>query len=589
MISSDTLNETEPTQYAPPVLSEFLTQFRRATDHIDACVKPIVKENRNRRKNIVDIESLRASGYLDADETYIPLRIIDENVSKELIPYIKYLITSPRAALFKNVDDDQSVYAGLEADFTRVFRYENWILPLFRTIDCATLNGYGCIEINYDSTKPGRFSFYYISKENLIFPPVASLESSPFVGICLKLSCIDLKRLGRAARFNSSLVARAVEDKKDIPEHLFDVYKVYHKLEGGVIWISYHIKGYEVDWLLPPERFNNGVYESVAATTTVMDPITGIPMIVPSEQWVPVDETRYPIFPYIYKLTDDEMISESEGRGQLDASKQEAESTLVTTYVNASLRASTSYLCVDKQDPATVDIALMDFKLTRNSICNQPLRAITHQFPPQDLMRVANMIDVRSKAEIGQTVWAADNRVDSRKTAEEMRLAAQSKQELDSVAVLLFSLWCGDTLNYCWRIVKSAAMRGEILVGATDGVVDKELLQKNFLLLPAGDVDVIEKQEQLSKRFQAWPIVSTNPVLAQEFLIDILKEMFPRDYKRYAEALERSKQMQAQQSLTPMLLEMLDGLLQMPQNAAMAQQYGQQIQQLKQQTMEATT
>jgi hypothetical protein len=587
----------EPVMVKPLLdFNMFFTDFTKAKNSIDAMVKPVVEASRNRRKNLVDVKKLRDEKMLDGDETYIPVRVIDENVNKEIIPFIKYLITSGRVGIFKDTENDQAQHEILESDYSRVFRYENWVAAPYQAIYSGILHGMGAVEINVDLSKPGRFSFYYVSKEDLIFPDSIRLEAAPFVGIRLKLSCIELEAFMNLSGFNNPMIQRQLDDGKDNKDKRYIVYKVYTKLKG-VVHVAFILEGDDTGWLRDPQPFNNGVYDKkVTQPTQTIDPFTGQLIVTPPEiQWIPTMEQQYPIFPWLYKWTDEESIAKTDGRGVLDESKQEAQSTLVTSFVNAANRASTSYFSVEKDTDSITDLALLDFKLQRGRVANRPLKSFTAQFPPMDLMRAVNQLDVRGKAEIGQTAWAVDNRVDSRKTAAEIELSSSKEQELDSVTVLLFSIWWSSVLNYTWRIIKSASLRGDIRVGHVktenpDGTVtytpDEALLSRTFIILPSGDVDVIQKAQELDKRMRAWPLVQGVPVLATAFLVDILKLMFPRDAMRYEQILTSA---QAQSSLGPVLLEMLKGLLSMPQNAQMAQEYGPQIMQIEQSMAGAAT
>ncbi len=76
--------------------------------------------------------------------------------------------------------------------------------------------------------------------------------------------------------------------------------------------------------------------------------------------------------------------------------------------------------------------------------------------------------------------------------------------------------------------------------------------------MAAGDIDVIQRAEKLQARMALWPIVSQTSI-ANEFLIDIIKESLPEDAKRY-ELILRQQQQDAKnteiQNLMKVLTEM---------------------------------
>ena len=58
------------------------------------------ERNRRIRKIEVDMEQLRASGKLKADEVLIGVRVIDENIRKEQPIFVNYFTRSRRLAIF---------------------------------------------------------------------------------------------------------------------------------------------------------------------------------------------------------------------------------------------------------------------------------------------------------------------------------------------------------------------------------------------------------------------------------------------------------------------------------------------------------
>jgi hypothetical protein len=82
------------------------------------------------------------------------------------------------------------------------------------------------------------------------------------------------------------------------------------------------------------------------------------------------------------------------------------------------------------------------------------------------------------------------------------------------------------------------------LVKVNEGVLP--FYTRRFSIKPAGDVDVIEKQQLVNKMMQMWPTVSQTPISSQ-FLIDLLELMFPDRASKYVQILQQAMQQQASQ------------------------------------------
>lgn len=65
-----------------------------------------------------------------------------------------------------------------------------------------------------------------------------------------------------------------------------------------------------------------------------------------------------------------------------------------------------------------------------------------------------------------------------------------------------------------------------------------ELYKKEYILKPAGDVDVVERLQKIQSMQQAWPVVQNTP-MAAPFLSKLVTMMFPEDAATYVAALEQ--------------------------------------------------
>ena len=575
----DELDELEFSDAPAPVVEvipfdTFWSEYSKACSHIDGEVRTKVKENRARRRNLIDVEKARQSGFIDKDETFIPVRVIDMNVRREIVPYMRYLIQAARVAIFKDTATSESNFEAEERYFTDKFKYKGWIIPFFRCVYASTLHGYSALEVSYDDTAPGKFSFYFVSPDDFIIPKgVTRLEASPFVGIRLTLSWIEFEKLTKIPGMDQTIAARVLDDRKDCKHKNFEVHKLYIK-QDGIVYLAFVFKengGASDKWLLAPRPLNQGVmFQVMVPGPLVIDPMSGMPMQGPSTtRWEAEKETEYPVFDLPYQLTDDVNVLDNEGRGTLDEAAQEAQSAILSSYINQTNRAAKMYLARDKGNPEQ-ELTMLDLKLEAGRPISDKVSFFSTPNPSPDMLRALSFMDTKGQEEIGQISFAANNRVDSRKTAKEVVSAEGAKNELDSVTVLLFSSWLAGILNYTWRITKSAAMQQAI-------VFPQDNLARPFQLLPAGDVDVIQKQEKLNNRYKVWPLVSAIPQLAQPCLLDILKELFPLDAARYEQAMQQA---QPNPQLIQGLVQMCEGLLEASQDPQ-KEQIMQQLQQIK--------
>lgn len=534
---------------------------------------------------------MRDSGELDADETFIPVRVIDKNIEREIPPYMNFLTQPARIGVFKDQSDPSANCEALDTDFTTAIKYPGWILPFFRSVDAAESHGYTAIESCFDTTNPGCVAHHDIGTENLILPHDAiSIQACPYIGIRLEVSSSQLDMLVKKNQFNAkvvqSLITKKSEPKRD--SELFEIYKFFIKVEG-VVWVGWYTPEVTDDWLKDFVLFDNGVRTKVTTTENVptgeMD-MMGQPVMapVPKESWEPVEETEYPIFLYIYKLTEDKRIILNEGRAILDASKQDAQTSLWSSFVNGVSRATNVYGSPANQVEPGLNLEILDVKIENGRIYNQKVDFWSQPYPPVDIVRAVQALDTSTQDELGQVSYAANNRVDSRKTATEVAAAEKQNQLLDTVTVVLFSNFIQSILNYDWRIVQSQALQNnipfcqiEVPSGPPDPVTGQiQMIKKNdvdriarkYVIYAAGDSDVVQKEQRLQRRKEFWPFVENFPPLAVAFLIDMLKDAFPQDGAKYEKILQQSAGGDFRQ-LAQGLYSMLTALIQ--SNPAVAQ------------------
>lgn len=602
----DSLNNFD---VAKVYLGQLITMWKREEQRTEA--------NRLTRDIDINVDALRESGEIEDDETLIPVRVIDSNIQRELPPYINFLKNSRRIAIFKDIIDDTFDTERLEAQFTAGMTYKGWIKPYYKMIDGAETHGWACAEVVYDSSKPLHAGIEYIAHEDLIFfLDSKDIQASQTILRRFKVTPLQLKTWVAKFGFNLQQVMFIIEKQKNSQEKdkTVTVYKRFCK-KDGIVYVSWFSQeGATTDWLKKPEQLFCGISEQVPektmvpTPTPVLNPLTGETMIVQQmvEQtqlvWKPKAITSYPIFLLPYRETEKPLIFDHVGRVFLDKDKQEAQCSITTSYVNALSRAQKIYASPgentnDDGKPAKQ----LPIKFSNGTIFDKKMEFWNMPYPDSQILRALEYFDTANAAEIGQPAFSVMNRQDSRKTAKEIDAAQQESALLDSVDLTLFSEFIRDIYSFVWLIVQSQALQEQIKfiqirqtqTSNTGSIVDTlgtlqeeakdvndiDTIARTFDVRAAGDVDVIQKQEQVAQMMQDWPVIQTTP-LAGRFLADLLKLKYPQDGAIYSEILLGGDPKVA---IIKALGEVIKGIVAMPEVAQhITPQLAQQLQLLEQ-------
>jgi hypothetical protein len=200
--------------------------------------------------------------------------------------------------------------------------------------------------------------------------------------------------------------------------------------------------------------------------------------------------------------------------------------------------------------------------------------------PPNSTMLSAiQTLVTQNSQEQSQMNYAAMNRQDSRKTATEIQTASAEAQLLSATQVSLFSISIKKIYEHCWEIYKSRVI---------DGLLEPTIplhyfIDHEYNIKPAGDTDVVERQEKAQKMLQVWPVIQQNSALAMIYMEDMLTMLFPDEAPKY---LTQMKQDTTKTQLLQQLSAIVQSLVIDPQTGQLtpeAQPYAQQIQQIQQQ------
>lgn len=519
---------------------------------------------RMKRRLDVDPESLRQSGNLEANETFIPVRLIDSNIAQKLPNKLAYLKSANRLAIFEpeliipGVPPPDT--ARVESEFWRVMTYDDWEIPYIRCMDGAEFVGFDWFEVLYvvEDNRPGNVTLNHVGRANLLFDmSVHSIQDSKLVAKRIPMTLVTLTKMAKEFGFKTEdvlhlrekLVSRPMSsygygDTISTNEFTQDIciYRVFFKEDGIVYTAWFH---YDIDhWLAEPKEFYNGV------DTEQVEMVIPPGALEPIEQrtWVPARETEYPFYCLQRRFTEDARIVQTQGAVVADYPAQDAACTIFSAMVNQGQQST----CImgspagDAFDKSGAPKQL-PLKIERGQIWDRGMSFFAPPPPDPSLDRIVQSIQQLNAVQNNEIAWAVQNREDSRKTATEIAASEQKQSKINSSDTLTLSICLRPVFTAAWRIVQSQALQGLIVFcPLADGSNDIALIAQRFKIKSAGDTDYVEKQTTIANMQQDWPIVVNTPA-AMPFLSDYLRLRYPDKANTYIQAIQMGQMQNAVQ------------------------------------------
>lgn len=515
-------------------------------DH-DSKVVPKLKQNTELRSADQDIEQMRKEGILLSDETYVPIRIIDTNIMRELPKFSAYLTGNRLLVLTPDGGElDPKVTEKLEKRHHELLTYPGWLEEWFKLINGGATHGLDYCEVTYDTSKPGHVAVEHIGRENFIVPSkLKSHQQSPFLARAYEVTVEDLNKLATKYEFTGiEYIFEKLKELKQDEVVLTTIYKVYFKA-GGVVHVFWYHKDCE-DYLKAPMPLDLGIRELVTPPPSV-NPLTGMLEQLPGTL-KPVMIKEYPVIKYAYTVGVKNKIEDAYGRVFLDKHYQNAVSTGWTSLVNGAVRASKLYVSRERPDSGG-PMKLEDLKLRHGAVLDQKVNFHTSPAPnPLILTMLQGMQSLQSQ-EAGQFNYSVTQKGGkTRPTATEVEDAKETSNQLSSVAMAMFAETVREVYALTFRILQSLAEQDEIFlygqrqITQAEGTMlevienDKLVVKQPYIVKAAGDIDVVQRAQRIEKFANFWPIVAQTPIAAL-FLADFLKIALPEDGTKYAEAL----------------------------------------------------
>ena len=540
--------------------------------------------NRRLRSNKADVEQMRSAGLLQENQTFIGVRLINQNINQALPPLLSYLKQSPRMATF--VPGDNSY---LDQEFTRVLQYPGWEIPYIEVLDGAELNGIGYMMVKADNTKLGGVSMETIPFNEIVYDRrLKSLQDSPAILIKHVITAVSFYHWDSFENFDKNSDAYKTIAKRLLSEEVnvigddLVIYETFVKVNGFVYRGWYYKDSRQ--WLKQPLPFSNGIEESVPEINIDPMAMTSEPTYVNK----PVHLTYYPIAVKRSEIKENRKHDEAEGRAVEDYHKQEAATTLMTAAVNGCTQAANTMWSPDGANLDGVAPAQLQYKIKNNAIWKTPMKAFTAPWPDPMIFKGIEAITQQNAMENNQVAWAVNNRKDSRKTATEIEAAQQQQGMLTGTAALVFSIFLRDVLTMTWPIVQSEAKKGSIkfLIEVSDPAEKEAILSKQYEVKPAGDIDFVEKQQRITNIQQDLPMFQGTPI-GQEMMKEYVRLRYPEKYDQWSKILSQGNDSQLiqglGQALQAVVTDEATGQLK-PEFAAEAQSF-QQLQQAVEQRL----
>lgn len=567
---------------------------------------------RNARRIDLDVEELRAKNLIAPDETMIPTRIIDYNIMRDKADAMGFLNSANRLAYFRCIDDPLADTRQLESDFTKGLTYEDWYLTFDRHYDGAALHGWDSIEVVYDETKPLHVKFEHVGYDRLIFnAQVKSIQDSSFLLLESKVTELNLQEMVVDEGFNDIQVQLMTQKGRASrnDDKVYTIYKVYFKFQGCV-YVAWYSRETGINgWLKDPEHARIGLLVEqqmpsvVNSIGSVMSqggmndtgndnnslPIP--PNLIPSDVQGYFEEKleEYPVFLYIYMEDEQQCICDKAGRGFLDMPLQEAVTSVTSSYVNSMMRAQNVFAAPKQENEETNK--LEDITLENGTILPVPMDFFHMDYPDPSVLQGLQYLDAANSQQTGKMAVSVANREDSRKTAKELSLAEKEQNKLSSTDLATYNDYLRKLYAFCWKIVQRQASAGQIelcminvptegTAGIQDSmwVNDKGLITKKFDVRAAGEIDVLQKNEQINAMMQDWPVMVNTPI-AQAFLEDFIRLRYPLRADYY---IMKMQQGDAGKQVVSSLLGAVTGMIKNPQEVGQIQHNPQQMQQMEQ-------
>ncbi len=548
----------------------------------------------------VDIEIEREAGRIGPDELYVPVHTIETNIRREQVSYVQYVVQSKRAVVCEDQSDDTVDLQLLEKDLTKKLRFDNWQQGMLANIDGFQAFGYGFLEIVYDPTAPGHVIYEQVQNSDFAFvADTRDTQACEFVARTFHYTktklialCGDPKNPKEGSDWSREQVDKVIandssasaseplesNDEKD--KSLYRVQKIMFRV-NGTVQVAWTCIGTADDWVRAPRplyigerKINTEVQQAATLTQNNPSLLQQIPGVKPShidqiQKGLPpsdeVYETEFPYIQFQYLISENDTIDHLKGRIFLDQDAQEGITSLLSSTLTRARRSAGMYGSKDTDDPNDDILMQSNVYFKPNCLINKKVTFSYLPPPEPGMLSAIQMLQASNQQETSQVNFAESNKQsDSRKTAAAIKESRNQRQELTGTQVVLFSLAMGQLYRKMVKVIVSRVLCGIIKVSPAL----QALYQRDFVVKPSGDVDVIERDDLLQKMQAAWPMLQQTAA-GPLFLCDMLELLFPDTAPKYIQAIQQqqqqqqSQQAQQQQQMLQFAMQMGKGIVEL--------------------------
>lgn len=488
-----------------------------------------IKKRRELRRNMRNVSEERQKGTILPDETIIPDRTINLNISKQAPAFVSYVTQARRLLVMTDIVNPGRSTESIEYWFTRGMRYPNWSQPWYREIDSILVHGGCAMEVMYDTTKPFNCGIEWLRRSELMFPlKTRDIQACPRILREYSITPLQLENFSALYGFLPSTVSKIMDQYQE-REDFIKIYRVLCKKNGIVYNCWYSILDTDT-WLRTPVPHQIGLYD--IPYEEIGDLYLRPEWILLREQFMfPAQLKEYPIFWFPYEDTEDDTILETQGRVSLDLHVQEAMTHLLSNTVNASTRASHLYPTAEGEPGDSGKLEEIG-RIKPGVVMSRKIMLNEFPWPNSIILAIMQALQIGKAAEAGNQDFATLARKDANKTATEMQLAQQSSQIQRATSLGVFATPFLNTYGLCFEIARQQAFM--MLCPRPEA---PELLTGAYSLQPAGDIEIVKRLEDRETATRFFQLIQGTP-LAERLIVFLIQHYFPDQANQWIRVLE---------------------------------------------------
>jgi hypothetical protein len=462
----------------------------------------------------------KSVGLVVEQDVYFEIPVIRENVALEMPKFVTYLTQPARQVAIKflnneALEDDEY----FEMSFTSAFRTTNWAKPFISQVHSSLIYGVGWIEVIKDMDNVLGVSMEHVETKNMIYDASAKkLQAQRMVIRRYVLSSVELAAYAELYKFDPvklqkiqpEVNANSADPYSDVVKQ-YNIYKLYVRDSKGVI--HYAWQGERQDSLLTDfVPHDSGAYDA---------------------KGTPLPCTQYPFFRFQSLMIGDSSPEQTRGRADHDQVNQRAQTCIATAFLNQLRKSLNLYIYRADERKESAGAVTFDEQLAKpNRISDTKLGFYSPAAPQNTVLQAIDYFKNRRIQELGSLDIAAAQG-SKRRTAYETQTTEDASDTLETVPIFAFSMAMTELLSYVVDLVRTnmacpALCKFMIELRASDPQKYTMYQTTRINVMPAGDIDFVERQKKVRKILQLLQI-APNPAVANFLMKKLVALLFPED------------------------------------------------------------